>query len=239
MQKKTKTVIGLIVLALALAASASLKVYFLADHVGATLFSRGDEAYLFLGAGHTGYRFRYLEYPLVRIMEYFNAPPSAEHRRASSLVIHLTQSRIERHTIDYGEAPSTPAFMTPFEDGFYAMCPGAVLCKWTSHGFEPATEEGQRRLDGGNRLVRGSMNSQIVNGWYVRESFRSPGDHAEVEIGKNLVISVQNHATDVRAYPKVSVDLLRSGQAPERLYNVDGTPRRINKSDYEQLFPKH
>jgi hypothetical protein len=44
MQKKTKTLISLVVLALALAASASFKVYFLADHVGATLFSRGDEA---------------------------------------------------------------------------------------------------------------------------------------------------------------------------------------------------
>ena len=239
MQKKTRTLTALGVLALALAASASFKVYFLADHVGATLFSRGDEAYLFLGAGHTGYRFSYLEYPLARIMEYFNAPPSAQHRRGSLLVIHVTPSALERRIDDdRDDAATGPGFMTPFEDGFYAMCSGAVLCKWTTQGFEPATVEEQRRLDGGNRLVRGSMNNQIVNGWHVRESFRSPGDHAEVEIGKNLAIFVQNHATDMRAYPWVSVDLLRPGQTPESLYNVDGTPRRVSSSEYEQAFGK-
>jgi len=169
-------------------------------------------------------------------MEYFNAPPSAEHRPASSVVIRVTPSAIERYVMDYGEAPSTPAFVTPFEDGFYAMCPGAVLCKWTAHGFDPATVEEQRRLDGGNRLVRGSMNNQVVNGWSVREAFRSPGDHAEVEITKNLVISLRNHATDARAYPWVTVDLLRAGQAPESLYNVDGTPRRVSKSEYDRIF---
>jgi hypothetical protein len=73
---------------------------------------------------------------------------------------------------------------------------------------------------------------------HVRESFRSPGDHAEVEIGKKLVISVQNHSTNARAYPRVSVDLVRPGQAPESLYNVDGTPRRVSSSEYEQAFGK-
>jgi len=237
MQKKTKTVIALVVLALALAASASLKVYFLADHVGATLFSRGDEAYLFLGAGHTGYRFPYLQYPLVRIMEHFNAPPSAEHLRGSLLVIRVTPSMVERHVIDEIEDTATgPGFMTPFDDGFYAMCQRGVLCKWTANGFEPATEEEQRKHDGINRLVRGSMNNQIVNGWHVRESFRSPGDHAEIEIGNNLVISVKNRATDVRAYPWVSIDLVRPSQAPESLYNVDGTPRKVSKSEYDSAF---
>ena len=92
MQKKTKTFITLVVLALALTASLSLKVFFLADHVGATLFSRGDEAYLFLGTGHTGYRFSYLEYPLVVVREYFHVPPLSEHRRGSLLVIRVTPS---------------------------------------------------------------------------------------------------------------------------------------------------
>ncbi len=177
MHMRTKTVIALVVLALLLAASVSLKVYFSTSHVAAMMFWRGDEAYLFLGTGHTGHRF-----------------------------------------------------------SFFAMCSGAVLCKWTANGFELATEEEQRRHDGVNRLVRGSMNNQIVNGWHVRGSFRSPGDHAEVEIGKDLVISVRNHAADVRAYPWVSVDLLRPGQEPESLYSVDGTPRRVSKSEYDRTF---
>jgi len=236
MQKQKKMVIALLVLAMVLAASVSLNVYYVRDGSGGRLFWRGDEAYLFLGVGHVGYRLSYLEYPLVTVMEYFYVPFSPEHRRGFEIVIHVTPSVVERHVVDYGEDPSTPVFMTPFDDAFYAMCPGAVLCKWTGRSYEPATAEEQRRLDGGNRLVRGSMNNQIINGWHVREFFRSPGDHSEVEIGKNLVISVQNHATDVRANPWVSVDLLRPGQAPESLYNVDETPRRVSKSEYDRIF---
>jgi hypothetical protein len=239
MNKKSKKVIALVVLAVALAASISFKVYYLVDHSGGMLFWKGEEAYLFLGTSHTGYRLSYLEYPFIIISEYFYSPPLPEHRRASSLVLRVTPSAIERHVVDYGEAPITPDFMTPFEDGFYAMCRGAVLCKWAGNSFEPATEEEQRRLDGVNRLVRGSMDNQIVNGWHVRQSFRSPGDHFEVEVGKNLAISVRNHATDVRAYPWVSVDLLRPGKAPENLYNVDGTPRRVSKSEYQSVFSNH
>ncbi len=239
MHMRTKTVIALVVLALLLAASVSLKVYFSTSHVAAMMFWRGDEAYLFLGTGHTGHRFSYLEYPLVVVREYFHAPPLSEHRRGSSLVIHVTPSMVERHVKDDDEESATgPNFLTPFEDGFFAMCSGAVLCKWTANGFELATEEEQRRHDGVNRLVRGSMNNQIVNGWHVRGSFRSPGDHAEVEIGKDLVISVRNRAADVRAYPWVSVDLLRPGQEPESLYSVDGTPRRVSKSEYDRTFKK-
>ena len=190
MHKKTKTVVALVVLAVALVASATLKVYYIRDGSGGTLFWRGDEAYLFLGAGHTGYRISYLEYPLARIMEYFYAPPLPQHRRGSLLVIHVTPSVVERHiNDDRDDAATGPNFMTPFNDGFYAVCSGAVLCKWTGNGFEPTTQEEQRRLDGGNRLVRGSMENQIVNGWHVRYT-SPPSAHFEVEIGKNLVISV-------------------------------------------------
>lgn len=242
MQKKTKKVIVLIILAIALAASAFLKIYILADSSGATVYWKGDEAYLFLGVGHDGYRLSYLEYPFVVIGEHFYVVPSPLNRCASSLVIHITPAAVERHSMGCEEVWSGPLNMTPFDDGFYAMCPGVILCKMTVNGgFRPATEEEQRRIGSPDRLVhflQDTING-MVNGWHVRSSRRSPGDHFEAEIGKNLVISVRNHATDVRAYPSVSVELLRPGQAPEGLYNVNGTPRRVSKSEYDRAFNKH
>jgi len=236
MHAKTKTVIALVVLAMALAASVSLKVYYMRDHIGGTVFWRGDEAYVFLGAGHTGYRFSYLEYPFVVAGEYFHMVSSPEHQFGSSLVIHVTPSMVERHVIDDTEATG-PGFITPFEDGFYAMCPGAIFCKWTSSGFKPATKEEERRHGGVDHLVRGSMDNQIVNGWHVRYT-GSPNAHFEVEIGKNLAISVRNHIGNESVYQRVSVDLLRPDQAPESLYNGDGTTRRVSKSEYERIFKK-
>jgi hypothetical protein len=236
MHKKTKKVIAVVVLTIALAASVSLKVYFLRDHSGGTVFWRGEEAYLFLGAGHTGYRFSYLKYPFVVLGQYFNVVSSPERQFGSSLVIHVTPSAVERHVTDDTEATGSH-FLTPFEDGFYAMCPGAIFCKWTSNGFKPATKEEEQSHGGVDGLVRGSMDNQIVNGWHVRYT-GSPSAHFEVEIGKNLVISVRNHIGNESVYQSVSIDLLRSGQAPENLYNVDGTTRRVSKSEYERTFKK-
>jgi hypothetical protein len=236
MHKKTKTVVALSVLAVALAASSFFKVYYMRDGSGGTLFWRGEEAYLFLGAGHTGYGFSCLKYPFVVLGEYFYVVSSPERQFGSSLVIHVTPSVVERHIIDDTEATGSH-FLTPFEDGFYAMCPGAIFCKWTSNGFKPATKEEERSHGGVDGLVRGSMDNQIVNGWHVRYT-GSPSAHFEVEIGKNLVISVQNHIGNESVYQWVSVDLLRHGQAPESLYNVDGTTRRVSKSEYDRTFNK-
>jgi hypothetical protein len=230
--------IALLLLAAALAASVLSNVYFIRAASGGTLLSRGEEAYLFVGTGGTGYRFSYLEYPLVVFKEHFYAPPFPEQRRGSSTVIRVTPTAVEPHVQESEEDPGA-LFLTPFDDGFYAMCPGAVLCKWAGNSFEPATKEEQRRLDGTNRLVRGDMNNKVINGWHVRYTGSSPGDHFEVEVGKKFVIAAKNKASDVRAYPWISIDLLRPGKPPESLYDVDGTPRRVSKAEYERFFPKH
>jgi hypothetical protein len=96
-------------------------------------------------------------------------------------VIRVTPSAVERHVVDFGEETgNTPDFLTPFDDGFYAQCPGVVLCKWNGNGFEPATEEEQRKHDGTHRLFKGDLNNQTINGWSVRQVRRSPGDYFHV-----------------------------------------------------------
>jgi hypothetical protein len=65
----------------------------------------------------------------------------------------------------------------------------------------------------------------------------SPGGQFEVQIGNQFAISAKNQTSDRRNYAWVSVDLLRPGQTPEKLYNVDGTSRRVSKSDYQSFFP--
>lgn len=120
-----------------------------------------------IGTGHLGYRVSYLEYPFDIIGEYFYRPTYTDDVRGSSLVIRITASSVEHHVVDYGYGwdAHSPSSVTPFDDGIYAICQGAILCKWTDDGFKPATEEQKHRLDGTNHLVRGDVNHQIVNGW--------------------------------------------------------------------------
>jgi hypothetical protein len=238
MQAKTKTTILLVFLVACLALAALLHVYYVIDGSGVTVFSRGDEAYLFLGDEHTGYRVRYLAFPFVVLRQYFNAPIAPTDELGCSLDVHVTPSKVERHLTQCGDPDlQFVAFLTPFEDGFYAHCRGASLCKWTDNGFVPATQEEARRVGGESALVKGDMNNQIINGWHVHRA-GWPGDHFEVPVGKDLVISVTNRATNIREwqYPWITVDLLRPGQPPQTLYDVDGSPRRVSKGEYEQTF---
>jgi hypothetical protein len=227
------------VLAMALVVSVGcvlLKSYYLVVGASATLYWRGDDAYLFLGTSSTGYHFRYIDYPVVALREYLNAPISPADDRVSSTVIHVTPSGVEHYQLDFGrEAAAAPDFLTPFDDGFYAMC-SLALCKWAGDHFDPATEEERRRHGGTNSLFHGDINNQVVNGWSVREIRRLPGDRFDVNIANKYEIHAENHATNVRAYPWISVELVRSGISSEVLYNVDGNPRTVSKGEYRRLF---
>jgi hypothetical protein len=211
--------------------------YYVTDGAGAIAFSKGDETYLFLGTSRSGYHFRYIDYPLVAFREYFNAPISPADGHVSSTVIRVSPSVVQRYQLDYGkDAAGAPEFITPFDDGFYAMCTGLSLCKWAGDHFEPATQEERRTLEGINRLFHGDVNNQVINGWSVREVRRSPGDHFEVEIADQYAIRARNYAADVRQYPSISVELQRSGKPAETLYDVNGAPRRVSKLQYEKFF---
>jgi hypothetical protein len=93
----------------------------------------------------------------------------------------------------------------------------------------------ERHPSAATRGLRGGFTE--LNGWHTRAA-GLPGDHFEVQIGKDLVISVKNRATNPRSYPWVSIDLLRSGQGTQSLYNVDGTPKLVSKNEYKHIFSR-
>ncbi len=195
---------------------------------------------MFTGTGHRGVHASYLQYPFAALMEYFYATPLGSDRRVSTTVIRVTPSTIERHVVDFGEdTANAPNFLTPFDDGFYAMCPGVVLCKWMGNSFQPATVEEKQRLGGIDHLIRGDINNQFVNGWFVRQTRDVPGDQFYVEVGTKFAIAAKNEAGSEREPVRISVDLVRSGRPPEHLYSADASRRKMSKAEYELLFPKH
>ena len=246
MKKRRLAIVGFMILVLfaigiaAIGTIASSQVYFLREGAGGTLFCRAEEAYLFMDGTRRGYHFSYVKYPWIALGEFLNAPPFPDDRRVSDIVIRVTSSGAERHLVDFGKETGNAArSITPFDDGFYAQCPGVVLCKWTGNSFEPATEEEQRKHDGTHHLLEGDPNNPTINGWSWYHVGRSPGDHFDVRAGNKFEITAKNLARNVGGYSNISIDLLRPGQPPESLYNVDGTPRRISKSEYERTFEKH
>jgi hypothetical protein len=210
-----------------------VRLYFVSDHAGAIVFQKNDEAYLFLGDGHTGWHFPALFFPVVLAGEYLHVPTNSSDEYGQSLVIRVTPEGVQR----WVNRSSHIANLTPFEDDFYARCPGTVLCRWTERGFVRASPEDEKRI-GVDKLYTGSFDNKIVNGWTTHQLKFAAGDNFEVQLGHDLAISVKNRS-ERDAFPNVAVDLLRPGQAPENLYRADGEPRRVSRSEYEQLFGRH
>jgi hypothetical protein len=237
--ERTKRSVLIALASMCLIACAILGVRFIADGYGGTLYWKGDEAYFFTSDSHRGYQVSYLAFPFELLAQNFFWAPLPSEQWGCSLVIQITPSNVERYPGACGGQNVQDAnFLTPFDDGFYAMCQGAILCKWTVHGYVPARPEEKQRLDGGNSLIAAPQNDQLINGWRVHHTPGSPGvgSHFEVSLSDGSVISVTNRATDVGAYPWITVDLVRPGQKPQSLFNVDGSPRWVSKKEYVNTF---
>lgn len=232
MPSKKKWILISVTLVLLLGASL-IKIYVVADHAGVTAFQRNNEVYLFLGGGHTGWRFSALSYPLVMAGGYLHIPAAPADVNGQSLVLRVTLEGVQRWT----NKSKDIATLTPFEDGFYARCPGTVLCKWTEKGFEVASPEDARRI-GTDNLYIGSLDNKVINGWTTHQLKFAPGDHFDIQFGQGFTISARNLSEKDSTYPNVSVDLLRAGQAPENLYRADARPRVVSKANYEILLGK-
>jgi hypothetical protein len=209
-----------------------IQLHFVSDHAGATVFQKGNEAYLFVGGGHTGWHCPALAYPVILALGYFGAVTEPSDKVSLSLVIRVSPQGVQRwmnQGVDVGA-------LTPFQDGFYARCPGTMLCKWTESGFVRASPEEEKRIEIDN-LHRGSLDNKLINGWSTHALKVAPGDHFEVELGDNLAISVKNHS-EIFGFPEVTIDLLRPGKAPENIYRADAKARLVSKTEYQQLLGK-
>jgi hypothetical protein len=226
----------LAVFATILIAATFTDAHYVRSYPGGTLLRRGDEAYLFLATGQTGYRFSWLKFPFVLLGGYFYAPPVPEYQYGSTTVIHITPASTDSQRVEFGEDISrTGQFFTPYNDGFYAMCNGGRLCRWTNTGFQPATEEEERRFGGIGHLVRGDINNKDISGWSIYQIGRSRGQ-LQMSVGGKSTLSVDVKATFPQEYAKFSIRLARPGQPEQILYAGDGTPKLISGAEYRRDF---
>ncbi len=233
-----KIVIGVVLLLLVagITVSASLTMYYIREDSGGDLLWNADGAYIFMKTGQRGFHTTLLRYPLVILEQYLYAPPPANADHFSETVIRVTPSAVERHIVDVPEnSPgNAPSLYTPLGDQIFALCQG-VLCKWADDHFERATPQEQRKLGGTNGLVA-DKDTQI-NGWSKRPFVPAPVDyHWDVEAGKEFKLSITNRVVDKIGDGALSIELIRAGQVPQRVWYLDGHPRRVTKAEYEHAF---
>jgi hypothetical protein len=232
-----RTKIGIAVFFAALVAAAALNIYFIRDDSGGSLLWNGDKAYLFVGVARRGFHCSYLAYPWALAKEsLFYAPAFPADDAEWITVVEVTQSSVKRSVVDVPDPRPgiAPGEFTPLEGAIYANCPRlGGLCKWAGDHFEAASREEQQKFGGIERLSFGEFDN--VNGWSERIMLGN-GRQFVVEVGGTFSILVKNHATGAREYPKISIDLVRSGGVPEQLWYLDEAPRSVSRSAYKRAF---
>jgi len=237
MRNKTKVMVAIVICAAAVAA-VSLRIYFIREDSGGYVLWNADGAYLFISVARRGLHVSYPEYAWVVLEQFLHGGRDSDDNLSSFTVIRVTPSTVERHVVDLkGIAPgSGPDLYTPFEGRIYANCPDiGGLCRWAGDHFERATEEEQRKLDGINRLIQKDIDNE--NGWSKHGLGPAPVDYKfTIQADDKFELSVSNVVAKKYGYGAVSVDLLRPGQAPERIWYLDGNPRRVSKAEYDRVF---
>jgi hypothetical protein len=234
MRKHVNTRIFVIPVVAVIVALTFTQMYHVREDNGGQLLWKGDQAYVFMSVVRRGYHFGYREYPWVILKEYLRAPPIPNDQRRTLDVIRVTPSTLERRVLEV--EGNGPILMTPFEGHIYANCDG-TLCKWNETRFEAATEEEGRKLNGISKLS--AIDFSEMDGWSKRGIGPVSDDvHFSIELGKELTLLVRQGNVYKSPYDSSTIDLLRPGHPPEKLWHVDGNPRWVSKNEYERTFEK-
>ncbi|HXZ39619.1 MAG TPA: hypothetical protein VEG68_02685 [Terriglobales bacterium] len=238
MRRKTMFIAVIVIAAAATVTAASLRIYFLDDSGGGDVLWNTDSAYLFIDNIQRGYRFSYLWYPVEVLGEYFYAVPLPDAQRVHLRVFEVTSGGIQRRTIDEGTDPAnSPSFYTPFGGQIYAWCPG-VVCRWTGNTFESVGSSEEQNIGGMSGLS--STDFTNVKGWSKRGFGTAPVDYKfTIQVADKFEISVDNRSMIKSRFGGASIELLRPGRPPERIFYLEGNPRRVSRAEYERIFGRH
>jgi len=216
-------ILGAFVLILGL--SATLHLYFISDGTGPLLFWNVDKAYLFIQGGRLGYRVSYLKYPLVVAEQYLGGVPEPDASNDYVVIAEITPVTLHRSVFE--NTGFSLIGSGPMGQFIYGGSDSGPV-KWTGNSFEPTTTEELQKL----RRINFPFNYDNLNGWSAR---------GHLPDGKTVIELAGKQVTLVRSglgYKETSIDLVRPGQSPERIWHAEVRAHRVSKAEYYNTFGK-
>jgi hypothetical protein len=259
MGNETRKVVVSITIVLATLTTYGCGYYAISGGSSGCVLWNSNEAYLFMEVSDLGFHPTGVRVPWVWLKQHviggFAAYEPPVNQRAHLLVMRVTSSGVERHTVKLadrldGGPGSDPYRFTPMEERVYASCPwmigtflqdghlvgkevGDGLCTWAGDHFEKASEDERRRLKGISRLTDADF-ERNENGWSRRSFGARSGSFAISAGGKfRLLVTSVAKGTEKSA---VTVDFLRPGEMPQRLGTYEAQEGRVSKVEYERTF---
>lgn len=182
---------------------------------------------------------RCFQYPWVAIKQYLGAIESPVDDRGSLVVIRITSTDVEHYTLDNqsGNVPG-PDLYTPVGDTIYANCPAlGGLCRWDGDHFQRITKEEEDRFGGFDRLAPDT--AIHANGWSKDGIAGGPQNlfaNFQANVGGQFTVSEERGPTSKRGFVSISIWVQRQYHSPERVWFMDGHPRRVSKAEYYREF---
>ncbi len=237
-----KTLIVLLALAGILLILTYSKIYVVRGSAGGVLYWNANEALLFMGGGNSGARMSYLRYafdPLLSAVRVVRPPD--DERCTHSVVIRVTDKDVQRYETDlyqYTGEPSCGFHYDLFGGHFYAA-DWPKLWKWSGTRFERPTPEEYGAFATATfrpKNVTHPWEFDNVDGWSMRALAQTPPRYELTLNGQPLTLVFSGETWPPKP---LSLDFIRPGQAPQRIWTFDGLPHRVSRSEYERIFGQH
>jgi hypothetical protein len=218
----------------------SLKVYVIRGTGGGALYWNADEALLFIAENNYGARMsalRYIAEPFLLSLGDVRAPDDTRCRK--TLVVGITDKDVHVYDTDlyrYGGENGCQFQAERFAGNFYEVA-WPKLWKWSDTRFDRPTPQEYgayaEALFAGKTVLQHPWEFDNVNGWSMR-GFGQTGPTYQFTLNGQPV-TILFHGETSHAEP-LSVDLIRPGQAPQKIWSFDVRPHRVSKSEYETAF---
>ena len=240
MTPAAKSVLAIVLAVVALLVCLSIrKVSMVREGANGILFWNSEQALLFVDVQASGARLNYLRYTFDLWLVSLGDVRSSDRKRCvQTFVIEITDKQVQTYTTDIHKDPTeTYCF------GDYVVFNGQIFTwnltrgpfwKWTDNHFEAATPEELRGFNPVNALTQGYQFDGF-EGWSMRK-YALGNNTFHIALNGHTVDLVSSGRTAPYYYDEY-VELVRSGQAPQRIWSFDDRSHRVSRAEYERLFP--
>lgn len=206
------------------------KTYYVRDNANADILWDTDEAYLFIRTSVTGYRLRRIGYPYEMLREHLGIVRNPDNKRHSLLIFKIRPRMVTKYI---AEDVAVSGYV-PVDNAIYMNTEGVPL-KWTGDHLEPANRVDSNRLsEVENEYKPGFSN---VRGWSEDYGILNRGTGEQRFSPKVSSVPV---AVTVAVSPgklDQAIQITLSNGTTDRIWSLDGRPKKITRAEYQDLFP--
>jgi len=226
------------VIAGVLALLAYTNVYLVRPSLNAgVLYWNSHEALILIESSTAGVRMSRLRYALEPLSSSLGQVRQPDRQRCTQmLVIRITDRNVDHYETDlyrHATVPYCGMATVPFRGQIYmGYLAKRRVWKWTGADFAEAPQEELEEFNPVESLSHG-FQFEHVDGWSMRTFGQGTPKYPMTLNGQQLTLGFSGEGSPPRP---LSLDLSRPGQQPETIWSMDGSPRRVNRVEYEEVF---